>query len=106
MCLQEIAELESRRRALVQWCHDAAQGNSTSSTPPPASSRSDSPAPSTLPLRTEASSSRKGSVSSRANEEQVEVQAGGHVYVNGKYLSDSAVEQRLRRLRNQEIRYL
>ena len=29
---------------------------------------------------------------------KVEVQAGGHVYVNGKYLSDSAVEQRLRRL--------
>ena len=29
---------------------------------------------------------------------KVEVQAGGHVYVNGKYLSHSAVEQRLRRL--------
>ena len=29
---------------------------------------------------------------------KVEVRPGGHVYVDGKFLSDSGVEQRLRRL--------
>ena len=110
--LKEIAQLEARRRQMLSWC-----SNSGSAAPTPSSMRSSSPVPSSASL-TSVSSRGTGNGHIAPGQEhapcheqyagnmtlcvlmqnEVEVREGGQVYVNGKFLSDSAVEQRLRRL--------